>query len=96
MAEITYRQDGYKYVDGHRVEPWASGTVKSSNGLTTYTVIYWRDGGFSCQCPGYAQRFHRVPDFRCKHIKAKAVELVQVATRPVELPARRRIHVESE
>lgn len=91
---ITYRSDGSRYVDGTRVEAVNREVITSSNGWTKYTVVQWEDGGFSCDCAGYVNRFAKNPNVRCKHIKLCAVGMIQRAANPVALPSRRRIYLE--
>lgn len=60
-------KDGVKYDDdGRRVGAWGHRQFISSNGVTIYTVTFWADGTYSCNCPAWAFRK------RCKHATAEA------------------------
>jgi hypothetical protein len=63
--------------DGTRVGIRQSKTNLSSNGVTKYTTILWKDGTASCDCPGWTQRVKSEGMGRrtreCKHTKAMPV-----------------------
>jgi hypothetical protein len=67
-VEFTFR-DGKKFGPrGAEADPVMIKETLSSNRLTKYLTIYWSDGTYSCDCPGWciakgdAER-------TCKHIK---------------------------
>lgn len=62
MSTKVFFKDGSKFVDKKEVEAKKRHTHLSSDGYTKYTTTEWKDGTWSCNCPGWAHRK------TCKHI----------------------------
>ena len=65
---------GHMFVNGQPQIPGATYNYNSSNGLTQYTSVKWRDPGtraqrVSCNCPGWAIKKPGKPRV-CKHTRA--------------------------
>lgn len=64
--ELELMEFSYK-AHGKRVKEWE---FPSSSSSKTYTTVKWKDGVYSCNCPGWTRRIDKEGFRNCKHIKA--------------------------
>ena len=63
-------EGGYKILDnGTRIALERGVPNLSSNGVTKYSTLLWKDGTASCDCPGWTQRISDDGERSCKHTK---------------------------
>ncbi len=70
---VVFRK-GHMFVNNQPQVPESTYNYESSNGLTNYTAVKWRDPGtreqrVSCNCPGWAIKKPGQPR-GCKHTRA--------------------------
>lgn len=62
ISTNVFFKNGSKFVNKKEVDAKKRYTHLSSDGYTKYTTTEWKDGTWSCNCPGWANRK------TCKHI----------------------------